>query len=77
MKKRARKEKNSYMSVFLLSWKKVYLVIILWIACAVLHNVISDFGFEEPIFFVLSVLVIPIFLIFSGVYSLFKMREIK
>lgn len=57
--------------LFLLTWKKALIIIVLEISGILLHNLISGlFKIEEPVFFILAVTVIPVYLITSIVYSL-------
>jgi len=64
---------------FLLSWKKVSIIIIAWIASVVLHNLVyaifSDFfnttiGGDEPFFFLIAIFVIPTYLVVSIIYTI-------
>jgi hypothetical protein len=59
-----------------LTWRRVLLVVAVWIACVVLHNIIYALfqdawgpNGDEPFFFVLAVVIIPVYLIVSGLYS--------
>jgi len=63
--------------LFLLSWKKLLLIPVVWIACVVLHNAIYGLfqsffepGGDEPFFFLLAVVVIPLYTAICLVYSL-------
>jgi len=64
-------------NIFLLSWKKFGLIILSWVAAVTLHNLFYGlFGFEEPVFFIMAVLIIPFYFlvcIFSTI--LLKMRK--
>ncbi len=64
---------------FLLSWKKVAIIIIAWIASVVLHNLVyvifSDYfnatiGGDEPFFFLIAIFVIPTYLVVSIIYTI-------
>ena len=79
MKKRARKisrsrthkRKNHLDKFFLLNWKKTISIIGLWVLAIFVH--ISIFNFymiQEPISFLISILVIPAYLVASIVYTL-------
>ena len=71
---------------FLLSWKKTAIALMLFIVFVFFHNMIyglfivlfgEDFwgNGDEPIFFILAVIVIPLYFIISISYTLFvKMR---
>ena len=59
--------KNKLDKFFLLSWKKIFFGLIVWVSAVVLHNLIYTFitGVlkieiaDEPFFFVIAVIVIP------------------
>ena len=58
---------------FLLSWKKLLIVVVVFVVSVLLHNFIYGlFGIEEAFFFIIAVFVIPIYLIVSIIYSLVK-----
>lgn len=58
---------------FLLSWKKTAIALIIWIGAVFFHNLVSALiNIEEPVFFIVSVIVIPIYFIISIIYSIFK-----
>jgi len=57
--------------LFLLSWKKTSMALIIFIISVFFHNLIFGLtGIEEVIFFIISVIVIPVYFIISVVYSL-------
>ncbi len=64
----------------LLSWKKVAIIIMAWIASVVLHNLVyvifSDYfnaiDGDEPFFFLIAVFVIPIYLVVLVIYTIIK-----
>jgi hypothetical protein len=63
---------------FLLTWKKVLWIIIAWIAAVLLHNFVYGLfkgffdrtGGDEPFFFLIAVVVIPLYLFISIVYTI-------
>ncbi len=58
---------------FSLNLKRLGLIVLAWFVSVVLHNFISSiFGFEEPVFFILAVIVIPIYFFVSVFYTLGK-----
>ena len=64
---------------FLLSWKKIAILLGIWIMAVFFHNMISSFfieflriDFEEPVFFVIAVILIPVYFIISFIYTIFK-----
>ena len=63
--------------ILLLTWKKALLIIGAWIVSVVLHNAIGAlFGFEEALFFIIAIFVIPIYVVVAVVYSVvYLVRE--
>ncbi len=66
---------------FLLSWKKVAIIIIAWIASVLLHNIVyvmfSDYfnttpGGDEPFFFMIAIFVIPLYVVVLIIYTIIK-----
>jgi hypothetical protein len=61
---------------FLLSWRKILLILAVWVTCVVLHNAVyalfrSYWGpnGEEPFFFLLAVVVIPVYALIAVVHT--------
>ena len=57
-----------------LTWKRVLLIAGAWVLAVILHNLLyalffSNTGGDEPLFFILAAIVIPIYFIVSLVYS--------
>ncbi len=69
MKKKNKLSKlNKY---FLLNFKKILFIIGGWIIAVVLHNLISAiFRFEDAFFFILAVIIIPLYFLSSLIYTL-------
>ena len=64
--------------LFLLSWKKVWIIVVSGFIFIVLHNLISGlFGIEEAFFFILVVIVLPIYVILAVIYSLIYLIKKK
>jgi len=58
---------------FKLNLKKLFIILGAWIASVVLHNLVSAFfGIEDAFFFIIAIFVIPIYLIISIIYTIFK-----
>lgn len=56
-----------------LNWKRILLIIGTFIVSAVLHNVVYAItGIEEAFFFIIAVIVIPLYFIVSLIYTLGK-----
>ena len=73
-----KKRKNKFDKFFLLSWKKIFFGLIIWIAAVVLHNLIYGFFIDvlkieigdEPFFFIIATIVIPIYFLIAIVYTI-------
>lgn len=65
-------------NAFLLTWKKVLWTIIAWVAAVLLHNLVYGLfkgyfdrhGGDEPFFFFIAIVVIPLYLLISLVYTI-------
>lgn len=69
-RKKLRQKKDKYL---LMSWKKLLYLVLAWVASVLLHNFISAiFGFEEALFFIIAVFIIPIYFIVSIIYTIAK-----
>jgi len=82
--KKVKFKKSKKTNLFLLSWKKVGIILISWIGAVVIHNLIYAFSlgvlgieFEEAVFFLIANVVIPIYFIICVVYSLIKLIKRK
>ena len=65
---------------FLLSWRKVWIIVVGGFVSILLHNLFyAIFGVEEVVFFIIVVFVIPIYVLIAVVYSLVKLirRKLK
>lgn len=59
--------------LFSLNLKRIGLIVLAWFVAVILHNAIYGlFGWEEPVFFIIAVIIIPIYFFFSVLYSLAK-----
>ena len=65
--------------LFLFSWKKLLMIIVLWIVSVLLHNFLSALiGIEEPVFFLIAVIVLPIYFLIIIIYSIiYKLKSRK
>ena len=69
----AKKRKDNLDKYFLLSWRKLWIIVVAGFISIILHNLFyAIFGFEELVFFSIVVFVLPVYFIISGVYSLIK-----
>jgi len=65
-------------NLFLLSWKKLWIVVVGGFVSIVLHNLISALiKAEEPFFFVLVVFVLPAYVLIAIIYSLIYKNKNK
>jgi len=56
---------------FLLSWKKLWIIVVGGFLSIILHNLIGAlFGIEEAFFFILVIFVIPIYILIAALVSL-------
>lgn len=63
-----------------LTWRKLLAILAAWVLSVVLHNVVyglfrDRFGpdGDEPVFFLIAVVVIPVYLLVSLVYTVFSL----
>jgi|GEM_PF-3499740 len=67
------KNKSIFSRLFLLTWKKTAIVLIIGAACIFLHNVFSGlFNVEEAVFFIIAFPVIPIYFLVAVIYTIIK-----
>ncbi|MFH0867698.1 MAG: hypothetical protein V1831_00115 [Candidatus Woesearchaeota archaeon] len=65
-------KKINWKKVFTLSWKNLWIIVVLGFLSIVLHNAFyAVFGFEEAVFFSIAIFIIPIYLIISIIYTLY------
>jgi hypothetical protein len=59
--------------LFLLSWKKVWIMVVGGFVSIMLHNFwYAIFGFEEAVFFIIVIFIIPSYFIISVIYTIIK-----
>lgn len=71
------KKKRNLDKYFLLSWKRILIIIAAWFISVILHNMVyilitffnPSFEGDEAFFFIIAVIVIPVYLIISVVYT--------
>jgi uncharacterized membrane protein YhdT len=55
----------------MLTWKKTTILLVIWIISTFFHNLVSGLlGVEEPVFFIVSVIIIPLYFALSAIYTL-------
>lgn len=76
--------KNKFDKYLLLNWKKFLLIIIAWFVAVILHNFVYGLGIyfggenfwgpagDEPLFFIIAIIIIPTYFIVSIIYTLIK-----
>lgn len=64
--------KNKFDKWFLLSWRKLWIIVVAGFVSIMLHNLIyALFNLEEAFFFIIVVFIIPIYFLISLFYTLF------
>jgi len=64
-------KKSKIKNLFLLNWKKLWIVIVTGFVSIILHNLISGLlGTEEAFFFIIVVFIIPLYLLIATLFSL-------
>ena len=72
------KSKNKTDKYFLLSWRKLWIIIMTGFVSIILHNAIyALFNFEEAAFFIIVVILVTLYLILSVLYTLFRIIKKK
>ena len=72
--------KNKLDKYFLLDWKKAWIIVVSWFVSIMLHNIIyaifktwfDSRNGDEPFFFIVAIIVIPIYVLMVLIYSLIK-----
>jgi len=58
--------------LFLLTWKKLWILVVSGFASIILHNLISGLmGVEEAFFFIIVIFIIPTYFLIAILFSLF------
>ena len=75
MKRKSKKKKKfDFDKWFLLTWKKLWIIVVSGFIFIMLHNAFyMIFKVEEAVFFILVIFVIPAYFITCVVYSLIKL----
>ncbi len=76
--------KNKLDRYFLLSWRKVWMIVVAWFSAVILHNAVYAFAmyffnveFEEAFFFIIAIIVIPLYVIAMLMYTLVQFIRFK
>ncbi len=70
-KKKTKSKKKSKENFFQLTWRKMYILVVGGFISILLHNLwYAIFGWEEAVFFIIVVILIPLYFIISVIYSL-------
>ena len=68
-------KKRKLRKILLLDWRKFWILIGLGFVSVIAHNAFyALFGFEEPFFFILALLV-PFYLLLSFIYTIYRVIE--
>jgi len=63
-------QKMKLKNFFLLSWKKLWILVVSGFASIILHNLISGLiGIEEAFFFIIVVFIIPTYFLIAVVFT--------
>ncbi|MBU2104204.1 MAG: hypothetical protein KKF67_00295 [Nanoarchaeota archaeon] len=66
-----KRQKSKFGKYLTLTWMKFFILIIVWVVCILLHNLFyAIFRYEEPVFFIIAVILIPLYFFVSFVYTL-------
>jgi len=64
--------------LFKLTWKKLWILIVSGFIAIMLHNAFyAIFNIEEPVFFLIAVIIIPFYFIISLIYTIILKLTIK
>jgi len=67
-----------YKSFFLLSWKKLWILVVSGFASIVLHNLISGLmKVEEAFFFIIVVFIIPVYFLIAVLFTVINFLRKK
>jgi len=62
--------------LFLISWKKSILIVVSWFVAVLLHNAVDAiFHVEEAFFFILAVIVIPLYTLVFIIYNSIRLVQ--
>jgi len=76
------KKQNKLDRYFLLNWRKVWIIVVGWFVAVMLHNFVYAMGIyfggenfwgvggDEAVFFIIAIILIPIYVLVVLVYSL-------
>jgi len=63
-------EKTKAKNFFLLSWKKLWVIVVAGFASIILHNLVSGLmGIEEVFFFAIVVFIIPAYILIAALFT--------
>ena len=73
------KKKIKAKDLFLISWRKLWIIVVAGFVSILLHNAIYGlFGVEDAFFFIIVIFVIPIYFLVMVIYSIiYKLRKKK
>jgi hypothetical protein len=72
--KRKRKQKESKLDKYLLlSWRKLWILVVAGFISIIIHNLFyAIFGFEEAVFFIIVVFILPLYFLAVFIYTLIQ-----
>ena len=78
VKKKSLKKKNKFDKWFLLSWRKLWIIVVGGFVSIMLHNLIDAlFNVEEAFFFIVVVFVLPIYFVIVLLYTMVNKLKSK
>ncbi|MBU4116782.1 MAG: hypothetical protein KKG94_03465 [Nanoarchaeota archaeon] len=70
-RKKLKKAQNKFDKWFLLSWRKLWIVVVTGFVSIILHNLIfALFNVEEAFFFIIVVFLLPLYFIIMILYTI-------
>ena len=65
------KSKSRFDTWFLLRWRKFGILVLLWLFSVAMHNFyFAIFGYEEAVFFIIAVFLVPLYFVVMVVYTI-------
>jgi len=80
-----KKQKNKIDKWFLLTWKKILILVVSWFLGVILHNLFyalseisgKNLAIGEVFFFLIAVIIVPLYFLLCFIYTLIKMIKDK
>lgn len=70
---KTKRSKNNLDKYLRLTWRKIWILVVGGFVSILLHNLFyAIFGFEEAVFFIITVILIPIYFVISAGYTFYR-----